>query len=68
MAPGFVAYWTNNGQRWILARDGLSAFDPKQTLGPICLRGRFMTPPLIAGRVQLTDNSDRCPIPAATWV
>jgi hypothetical protein len=28
----FVAYWSNNGHRLILARDGLSAFDPKQTI------------------------------------
>ena len=26
-APMFVRYWTNSGQRWILARDGLSAND-----------------------------------------
>ena len=24
-APGFVAYWTNNGQRWISARVGYDA-------------------------------------------
>jgi hypothetical protein len=30
-APAFVRYWSNSGQRWILARDGLSAFDPKRT-------------------------------------
>ena len=24
-------YWTNSGQSWILARDGLSANDPKRT-------------------------------------
>jgi hypothetical protein len=24
----------NSGQTWILARDGLSAFDPKRTSGP----------------------------------
>jgi hypothetical protein len=27
-APAFVGYWSNSGQRWILARDGLSANDP----------------------------------------
>src|SRR5450759_3875787 len=27
-APGFVAYWTNNGQRWISARVGCDAIDP----------------------------------------
>src|SRR5450759_4237545 len=27
-APAFVRYWSNSGQRWILAGDGLSAFDP----------------------------------------
>ena len=26
-APAFVRYWGNSGQRWILARDGLSAND-----------------------------------------
>jgi hypothetical protein len=30
-APAFVRYWSNNGQKWILARDGLSANDPKRT-------------------------------------
>jgi len=30
-APDFVAYWTNNGQIWILARDGSAAIDPKRT-------------------------------------
>jgi hypothetical protein len=25
--PAFVRYWTNSGQSWILARDGLSAND-----------------------------------------
>jgi len=28
MAPGFVAYWTNNGQRWISARVGYDVNDP----------------------------------------
>ena len=27
-APGFVAYWTNNGQRWISARVGHDVNDP----------------------------------------
>jgi hypothetical protein len=27
-----VRFWSNNGQRWILARDGLSAYDPTATL------------------------------------
>ena len=27
----FVRFWTNSGQRWILACDGLSANDPKRT-------------------------------------
>ena len=27
-APGFVAYWTNNGQRWISARVGYDVNDP----------------------------------------
>jgi hypothetical protein len=26
-APAFVCYWSNNGQTWILARSGLSAYD-----------------------------------------
>jgi hypothetical protein len=26
----FVRYWSNSGQRWIFARDGLSAFDPSR--------------------------------------
>src|SRR5450759_5213636 len=30
-AAAFVRYWSNSGQRWILARDGLSAFDPQTT-------------------------------------
>ena len=30
--PAFVRYWGNSGQRWILACDGLSAFDPSATL------------------------------------
>jgi len=32
-APGFVAYWTNNGQRRILARVGYDVNDPKRPLG-----------------------------------
>ena len=31
-ASAFVRYWNNNGQRSILAYDGLFAFDPKRTL------------------------------------
>jgi hypothetical protein len=27
----FVRYWSKSGQRWILARAGLSANDPKAT-------------------------------------
>jgi hypothetical protein len=27
-APGFVAYWTNNGQKWIWARVGYDVNDP----------------------------------------
>jgi hypothetical protein len=41
-APPNVRYWRypewslldQSGQRWILARDGLVANDPKRTLGP----------------------------------
>jgi hypothetical protein len=29
----------NSGQRWILARDGLSAYDPKRTLAVRCGNG-----------------------------
>jgi hypothetical protein len=29
----------NSGQQWILARDGLSAYDPKQTLAVHCGNG-----------------------------
>jgi hypothetical protein len=35
----FVRYWSNSGQRWILARDGLSAFDPTATLAVHCGNG-----------------------------
>jgi hypothetical protein len=34
-APAFVAYWTNNGQRWISARVGYDAIDPGQTFAPL---------------------------------
>ena len=30
-APGFVAYWDNNGQILILATDGYGANDPERT-------------------------------------
>jgi hypothetical protein len=39
IAPAFVRYWTNSGQRWILARDDLSALDPKATLAVHCGNG-----------------------------
>src|ERR1035437_6083418 len=32
VVPAFVRYWGNSGQRWILAGDRLSAFDPSATL------------------------------------
>jgi hypothetical protein len=32
----FVRYWSNSGQSWILARDGLSANDPTATLRVRC--------------------------------
>jgi hypothetical protein len=38
-APGFVAYWTNNGQRWISARVGYDAIDPTATLAVHCGNG-----------------------------
>ena len=31
-APPNGRYWGNSGQKWILVRDGLSAFDPYATL------------------------------------
>src|ERR1035437_9069718 len=31
IGPAFVRFWSNSGQRWILARAGLSAFDPTRT-------------------------------------
>ena len=34
-----VRYWSNSGQRWILARDGLSANDPTATLAVHCGNG-----------------------------
>jgi hypothetical protein len=37
MAPGFVAYWINNGQRWISARVGYDANDPSRTSGLVVL-------------------------------
>src|SRR5450759_2789609 len=30
-AAAFVRYWSNSGQRWILACGGLSAYDPKRS-------------------------------------
>src|SRR5450759_3312435 len=38
-APGFVAYWTNNGQRWISARAGYDVNDPTATLAVHCGNG-----------------------------
>jgi hypothetical protein len=38
-APAFVRYWSNSRQRWILARDGLSANDPTATLAVQCGNG-----------------------------
>jgi hypothetical protein len=35
----FVRYWSNSGQRWILAGDGLSAYDPTATLAVHCGNG-----------------------------
>ena len=37
--PLNVRYWSNSGQRWILACDGLSAFDPTATLAVHCGNG-----------------------------
>jgi hypothetical protein len=39
IAPGFVAYWTNNGQRWISARVVYDAIDPKRTSAVHCGNG-----------------------------
>jgi hypothetical protein len=36
MAPGFVAYWTNNGQNAALGLDLSAAIDPTATLGVHC--------------------------------
>jgi hypothetical protein len=38
-ALAFVRYWGNSGQRWILAGDGLSAYDPTATLAVHCGNG-----------------------------
>jgi hypothetical protein len=38
-APGFVAYWTNNGQRAALGLNGSAAIDPKRTLAVRCGNG-----------------------------
>jgi hypothetical protein len=38
-APGFVAYWTNNGQKWIWARVGYDVNDPTATLAVHCGNG-----------------------------
>jgi hypothetical protein len=35
-APPNGRYWGNSGQKWILVRDGLSAFDPTATLAVHC--------------------------------
>jgi hypothetical protein len=34
-----VRYWSNSGQTWFLARDGLSANDPTATLAVHCGNG-----------------------------
>src|SRR5450759_807142 len=34
-----VRYWSNSRQRWILARDSLSAYDPSATLAVHCGNG-----------------------------
>jgi hypothetical protein len=39
-APEFVAYWTNNGQRWISARVGYDVNDPKRTFAPHTAKSR----------------------------
>jgi len=38
-APPNGRYWGNNGQKWILGRAGLSAFDPTATLAVHCGNG-----------------------------
>jgi hypothetical protein len=35
----FGSYWGHSGQWWVLARDGLSAFDPTATLAVHCGNG-----------------------------
>jgi hypothetical protein len=37
--PAFVRYWSNSEQSLILARDGLSAYDPTATLAVHCGNG-----------------------------
>jgi|SRR5664279_3591260 len=54
-APQYLGrYWTNSGQRWLLARDSLSANDPERTsqlrrrktvlLLRLYMRGRYRSP------------------------
>jgi hypothetical protein len=38
-AAANVRFWTNNGQKWILACDGLSANDPTATSAVHCGNG-----------------------------
>jgi hypothetical protein len=38
-------YWSNNGQMWVLPRDGLFAYDPTATLAPF-----------VAGAAPLFNN------------
>jgi hypothetical protein len=38
-APALVRFWDQSGQRWILARDGVSATDPTVTLAVHCGNG-----------------------------
>jgi hypothetical protein len=54
VAPAFVRYWGHSGQRRTLARDGLSAFDPKRTFGP---RSPKRAPGIDHGRQSRELNS-----------
>src|SRR5664279_2160225 len=46
-APANVRYWSNNGQRWVLACDGLSAYDPCRTSATIsCCSSKVSVNPI----------------------
>jgi hypothetical protein len=52
-AQHFVRYWSNSGQPWILARDGLSANDPSATSDAVyCSLMEIFTGFLSVARLQ----------------